>query len=491
MTDLRDAGEVGTGALLDARYRLLERIGTGGMARVYRAEDDALQRTVAIKVLREPVDEDGSVERALTETTLLASLNHHSLVTLFDARISRQGTSYLVMEYVDGMTLRDLVARGPVGPAELASLTVDIAEGLHIAHAAGVVHRDVKPSNVLLWKSPLPGREWRAKVADFGIAYLLDSPRLTSPGMLIGTVAYIAPEQARGETPAPPADIYALGIMLIEALTGARPFADAEGIGSLIARLQSPPPIPDDLHPGWKGLLRGMTSTRPEDRPSALEVAVAAGRLAVELAVTPAGLDVPTAEVAVPTPLPVPAPELTAAGAAVAVPPVPPLPQRADRDATKPTVLLPAALLGVDGARRTSALHPASAAAASAAVTSSTATRAATAGAQRRRRRRIALAVGAGLAAVLLIGAIVAGIWSSSLASTPQPEPTAPTVVEPSVEPSVEPAEEPAVAPSEEAPVAPVTDDKSGSDNGKSGKGNGNSGPGNNSGGGKGKGKDK
>ena len=98
---------------------------------------------------------------------------------------------------------------------------------------------------MLLWKSPLPGREWRAKIADFGIAHLLDSSRVTTPGLMVGTVAYIAPEQARGAEPAPAADIYALGLMLIEALTGTRPFADAEGIGTVMARLQNPPTVPD------------------------------------------------------------------------------------------------------------------------------------------------------------------------------------------------------------------------------------------------------
>ncbi|MGA7147142.1 MAG: serine/threonine-protein kinase, partial [Microbacterium sp.] len=279
MTDLRSAGELSTGELLDGRYRLVERIGEGGMARVYRAEDDALQRTVAVKVLRGPMDGVGSVERALAETTVLASLNHHALVTLFDANISGEDPSYLVMEYVEGITLRDRIARGVIGPEEMASITVDIAEGLHVAHTAGVVHRDIKPSNVLLWRSPLPGREWRAKLADFGIAYLLDSPRLTTPGLMVGTVAYIAPEQARGEAPAPPADIYALGIMLIEALTGTRPFAEAEGIGAVMARLAAPPPVPDTLHPAWQGLLRGMTAARPDDRPTALEVALTASRL--------------------------------------------------------------------------------------------------------------------------------------------------------------------------------------------------------------------
>ena len=133
---------------------------------------------------------------------------------------------------------------GPVDPQIVASLAIDIAEGLHVAHEHGVVHRDIKPSNVLLWESPLPGREWRAKLADFGIAYLLDSARVTTPGVIVGTMAYIAPEQARGAAPAPAADIYAFGLLLIEALTGARPFGDAEGIGTVVARLSSAPDDP-------------------------------------------------------------------------------------------------------------------------------------------------------------------------------------------------------------------------------------------------------
>ncbi len=280
MTDLRASAELSTGEILDDRYVLHERIGEGGMARVYRAEDTHLQRSVAVKVFREPTDGIDSVERALSETTLLASLSHHSLVTVFDARVGTGETSYLVMEHVDGITLRDLIARGPVDPKIVASIAIDIAEGLHVAHEHGVVHRDIKPSNVLLWASPRPGWEWRAKLADFGIAYLMDSARVTTPGVIVGTMAYVAPEQARGVPPAPAADIYAFGLLLIEALTGERPFGDAEGIGTVVARLSSAPRIPDSLHPSWQGLLRGMTAIRPDDRPTALEVVTAASRLA-------------------------------------------------------------------------------------------------------------------------------------------------------------------------------------------------------------------
>ena len=158
MTDLRSAGELSTGELLDDRYRLHRahrrgrhgaRLPRGGRrAAAHRGGEGAARARRRAR----------SVERALSETTVLASLNHHALVTLFDAHISRTRLSYLVMEYVEGITLRDRIARGPIDPEEMASITVDIAEGLHVAHTAGIVHRDIKPSNVLLWRSPLPGQ---------------------------------------------------------------------------------------------------------------------------------------------------------------------------------------------------------------------------------------------------------------------------------------------------------------------------------------------
>ena len=456
MTELREAGEISTGELLDGRYRLDERIGEGGMARVYRAEDTILGRTVAVKVLRAPVDELGAIQRARSETALLASLNHHGLVTLFDARVSEDDISYLVMELVEGITLRERIARGPLAPAEAASLTIDIAEALHVAHTAGIVHRDIKPSNVLLWKSPLPGREWRAKLADFGIAYLLDSSRVTTPGLMVGTVAYIAPEQARGAPPAPAADIYALGLMMIEALTGTRPFADAEGIGTVMARLANAPAVPDSLDVEWQRLLRWMTATRPEERPNALEVAVAASRLLPGAA--PTSVDESTAAVSMST---------IAAAAAVG---------GADA-ATARTALLP-----LDAATGATVAMPS--AEPSAAPTASRSP----AGSARRRRSAIATAVVSG---VVLISAIVGGaVWSSSPFGSPEPVPSQPSeefvVTDPDVQPT--PAVEDST-PTEEPAVEPADTGNSGSGTGA---GNGNTGPGNNNGKGKGKGgKDK
>jgi serine/threonine protein kinase len=464
VTDLLASGELSTGELLDERYLLRERIGEGGMARVYRADDTHLQRSVAVKVFREPTDGIGSVERALSETTLLASLSHHSLVTVFDARVGTDDVSYLVMEHVDGITLRDLIARGPVDPRVVASIAIDIAEGLHVAHDHGVVHRDIKPSNVLLWSSPRPGWEWRAKLADFGIAYLMDSARVTTPGVIVGTMAYVAPEQARGVVPAPPADIYAFGLLLIEALTGERPFGEAEGIGTVVARLSSAPKIPESLHPSWQGLLRGMTAIRPDDRPSALEVVAAASRLAaMENTIAREKADTSTAPVATlatgPTQIfPQPA---DAAPAAVAS-------GMLRRDARQSAAR--------DSSTRTDA--PASA------VPSVT---------EKRRPTRRALLIGVIVAAVLAVGLAVGTVLLANSWAGPEPAPPSPVEEQSPVTPSEE-------APVEEAPVnapaeqvtpdeQPPADTGGGSDNSGPGNDNGNgNGPGSNSGKGNGNG---
>lgn len=420
MSDLREAGELSTGELLDHRYVLRERIGEGGMARVYRADDEALGRTVAIKVLRD-VDAIGSLERARSETTLLAGLNHHGLVTLFDAHIAENEVSYLVMEYVDGVTLRERIRQGPVPPRQVASIAVDLAEALYVAHSSGIVHRDIKPSNVLLWKSPLPGREWRAKLADFGIAHLLDSARVTTPGMIVGTVAYVAPEQARGEAPAPPADIYALGLLLLEALTGERPFGEAEGIGTVMARLAGPPDIPESLGPEWRGLLRGMTAMQPQDRPTALEVAIAAERLATGQPPLPASLaDLSTQETPVTR-----TGETRAFGAMMAT------------DAAAP-------------ADRTAEAEPPTRRA------TTGRTRIAAADARRRRSSLITAVV----TAFLVIGGGTAAIWGSAAAGAPTPEPTQNQVIEPTEEPA-EPSEQPEPSAPAEEPVETVTVDVS------------------------------
>ncbi|MGK3951423.1 protein kinase domain-containing protein [Microbacterium sp. I2] len=269
--------------LLDGRYRLGECVGEGGMARVYRSEDVLLGRTVAVKLIRPGVD-SASSERARSEMTLLASLNHPSLVTLYDARLEPGQPEYLVMEFVEGPTLGARVASGPLPPEIVAHLAAELAEALHVVHSAGIVHRDIKPSNVLLSPPQLPGSRPRAKLADFGIALLLDGSRLTSPGLVIGTVAYLSPEQLRGREPAPPGDIYSLGLVLLEALTGERDHPHGGGMPAALARLENPPVVRGSLPSGWVELLTSMLRSEPSQRPTAAQVAAAAGRLAVRAA---------------------------------------------------------------------------------------------------------------------------------------------------------------------------------------------------------------
>ncbi|RUQ97543.1 serine/threonine protein kinase [Labedella endophytica] len=268
-------GDALTGHLLGGRYRLDGLIGRGGMANVYRATDEVLDRGVAVKLFGEASDGDKHASRAAMEVRLLAALNHPSLVTLYDARVVADQDAFLVMELVDGPTLRDRIAGGPIGRVDVAAMAGDLAEALHAVHEAGMVHRDVKPSNVLLAPSISPTREFRAKLADFGIAHLVDSARLTTPGTIMGTAAYLSPEQTRGVAPAPAGDVYSLGLVLLESFTRERAFP-GNMAESLVARVQRDPTIPGDIGYAWKSLLTAMTSRTPEDRPTALEVAASA-----------------------------------------------------------------------------------------------------------------------------------------------------------------------------------------------------------------------
>ena len=275
LTDPPDTGDV-----LCGRYRLDGLIGQGGMARVYVARDLSLDRDVAVNLFRPGTDAAEDTVRARSETRLLAGLNHPALVTLHDAVLpDGDGAGFLVMELVAGDTLRERIAAGPLPEREVAAMTVDLAEALHVVHGAGVVHRDIKPSNVLTWPSTMPDRAFRVKLADFGIAYLVDTTRLTTPGMLVGTAAYLAPEQVRGEPLTPAADIYALGLVLIEALTGRRAYPQDSGPAAVMARLHASPDLPPTLARPWRDLLAGMTDADPAVRPTAIEVAVAATRL--------------------------------------------------------------------------------------------------------------------------------------------------------------------------------------------------------------------
>ncbi|WP_314508423.1 serine/threonine-protein kinase [uncultured Microbacterium sp.] len=274
MTELQSSGPARPGDLLDGRYRLEELVGEGGMGSVWRAADEALGRTVAIKIFWAGTTEDADAVRRESEKRLLASVSHPSLVTLFDARLDADARAYLVMEYIDGGTLASLISAGPVRTPDAASLAADLGEALHVVHEAGIIHRDVKPANILLRPPLTPDHTFRAVLADFGIAYLIDSARVTTPGTAIGTAAYISPEQVRGHAPTPASDIYSLGLVLLEALSGQRAFAGRTPVEAISARLTTPPDVPGDWGYGWRSLLTAMTAINPADRPTALEVSV-------------------------------------------------------------------------------------------------------------------------------------------------------------------------------------------------------------------------
>ncbi|MDZ8171784.1 serine/threonine-protein kinase [Microbacterium xanthum] len=265
--------------LLAGRYRLRSRIGVGGMADVHLAEDETLRRPVAVKMVRSHRG-TGPRTRVSDEMALLASLQHPSIVTLYDARVGCAETEFLVMEYVDGPTLADRLDGGPLPAPEVAAVTMQLAAALRAAHARGIVHRDVKPSNVLLAPAELPGQPQRAKLTDFGIAYYRDDPTGPSRPEVMGTAAYLAPEQVRGAEPSPAGDVYSLGLVALEALTGRRAFPSSDDPSALAARLAGPPEVPESVGRRWARLIRWMTSPDPRTRPTADEVVAAAAALA-------------------------------------------------------------------------------------------------------------------------------------------------------------------------------------------------------------------
>jgi hypothetical protein len=246
------------------RYQLHHLLGRGGMADVHEATDTRLDRRVAVKLLREAAASEPDRSRFLSEAMLLARLSHPRLVGVLDAGIDRD-RPFLVLQLVRGRTLAEELGQ-PLGPARVAALGADIASALAHVHAAGVVHRDVKPGNVLV------DEEGSAMLADFGIARLVDDTcHHTRTGSVVGTVAYLAPEQVAGERVTTAVDIYALGLVLLEALTGVRPYAGTS-VESALARLSRQPEIPASVPPQWATLLTAMTARDPAARPTAAEL---------------------------------------------------------------------------------------------------------------------------------------------------------------------------------------------------------------------------
>jgi tRNA A-37 threonylcarbamoyl transferase component Bud32 len=250
------------------RYRVTGTLGHGGMASVYRAVDEQLGREVAVKVFRiGPVDH-GERARAEAEIQTLAGLRSPALVTLYDAALDdADGDSYLVMELVPGSDLATRLREGALDPSTTAHVGAQVADGLAAVHAQGIVHRDVKPANVLLESDGS-----HVKLADFGIALLRDAARVTGTGTVMGTAAYIAPEQVLGQGISGKADVYALGLVLLECLTGRRPFPGTV-VESATARLTRGPEIDQHLPTAWRTLLHVMTAQDPAARPTAAEAA--------------------------------------------------------------------------------------------------------------------------------------------------------------------------------------------------------------------------
>jgi serine/threonine protein kinase len=230
------------------------------MGAVFQAEDEALQRTVAVKVLPGTGAAD---QQFLREARALSRLHHPGIVQLFDAGTD-DGDAYLVLELVDGRTLSDLLRQGPLPPAQVEHIGRQLAEALAHAHELGVVHRDISPANVLVHD------DGTVRLTDFGIARLAEATA-TVGGEVWGTPAFIAPEQVAGETAGPPADIYALGLILLEALTGVRAFPGTAR-EACMARLHRDPAVPVGLPAPWPGLLRQMTARDPHARPTAAAV---------------------------------------------------------------------------------------------------------------------------------------------------------------------------------------------------------------------------
>ncbi len=267
---------VGVGDLLGARYRLQGLLGRGGMAQVFTAADEVLQRQVAVKVFPSEELGAGQVSRGQGEVRILASLNHPGLVTVYDAGTHGVGVdaaTFLVMELVPGPALaRQLQTHGPLDWAQAAALGAQVARALAYVHGRNLVHRDVKPANILLDKTITdPGLPLVAKLADFGIARIIDATRLTLTGTTLGTAPYLSPEQVRGQPVGPPTDVYALGLVLLECLTGNVAYP-GNAVESAVARLHRPPHIPHDLGASWSDLLVAMTETDAAARPSAQQV---------------------------------------------------------------------------------------------------------------------------------------------------------------------------------------------------------------------------
>jgi serine/threonine-protein kinase len=239
--------EAGAGTL-SGRYETGERLGSGGMSNVYKATDRILERTVAVKILAEHLsDDERFVARFRREALAVAKLIHPNIVQVYDTGKDEE-RHYIVMEYVEGRSGAQILQRqGPVEPEIAAEIGIQACAGLDYAHRRGIIHRDVKPGNLMVVGGPVVGGEMIVKLTDFGIARAIEQTRITQVGSVVGTAAYLAPEQVRGEEATPATDVYALGVVLYQFLTGRLPY-EGSSLAELAVRQQNEKPLPPDTY---------------------------------------------------------------------------------------------------------------------------------------------------------------------------------------------------------------------------------------------------
>jgi eukaryotic-like serine/threonine-protein kinase len=333
---------------LAQRYVLEQRLASGGSAEVWRGRDTVLERPVAVKVLHRHLLADPATRaRLILEARAAASLSHPGIVAVYDVAIDEEASAAVILELVEGESLADRLKReGALPPRAAVRIAAEVAEALAHAHGRGVVHRDVKAANVLL------GVNGEARLADFGIARLLEdeAQRLTDTGTIAGTLRYLAPEQLRGEPAGPPADVYALGVLLTEMVSGQPPYQVSSPVA--LAEAQRTPPLAiEGAPPSLSAIVRPTLDPDPEGRPSSAGALAAELRSWLETDAAPGALDsapdAPTLT-AIPVPLLTPAPSVSPVPPALTgAPPTPSERPRAQRLSPVPAAVIAAIVMFV------------------------------------------------------------------------------------------------------------------------------------------------
>ena len=257
-------GDIGAGAILHDKYRILRELGRGGMGIVYEAEDLRLKRTVALKFLSSVMmDEPEARQRFVLEAQAASELDHPNICTVHEIGETGSGQMYIAMAYYKGERLKDRILRGPLAVDEAVDIALQLARGLDQAHQRGIVHRDIKPANILLTEDGV------AKIVDFGLAKLADTTLVTRTGTTMGTAAYMSPEQGLGQATDHRTDLWSLGVVFYEMLTGRRPFGGERQVSVLHSILHERPPNPRSLRPEIPSQLERYVLRALEKKPEA------------------------------------------------------------------------------------------------------------------------------------------------------------------------------------------------------------------------------